>query len=179
MYENNSTLTLFAPTNSAYENVFTPELAAKYLDPVWRPQLQDLLLYHTLASEVYSDDLVDGLEKTTVNFARESVVINLDPLRINDDSLIQLPDVEACNGVVHGVSEVLLPASVTSDIADIVAASGELSQISDLVATVELAGLADKLEGETAELADTLKGEGPFTLFGEWRNIANYRSSLA
>ena len=146
-------LTVFAPLNSAFENIFTPELAAKYLDPVWKPQLQDLLLYHALASEVYSDDLVDGLEAPTVNFSEESVVINLGPPRVNDNSIIELPDVEACNGVVHGVSEVLIPASVTSDIVDIGMVSEDFST---LVAAVEAAGLVD-----------TLKGEGPFTLFGE------------
>ena len=148
--------TVFAPPNSAFEELFTPELAQKYLNPIWLPQLQDLLLYHALGSEVFSTDLADGAEVDTLNFSGDSITVNLDPPRLNDDSIILvregLVDIKACNGVVRGVSKVLLPTSATNDIVDIGMASEDFST---LVAAVEASGLVE-----------TLKGEGPFTLFG-------------
>lgn len=42
------TFTIFAPPNSAFAKL--PEkLVTKLLDPVWKPQLQDVLLYHGLS----------------------------------------------------------------------------------------------------------------------------------
>ena len=48
-----------APPNSAFEKL-PSELVTKLLDPVWQPQLADVILYHALTSEVRSTDLVDG-----------------------------------------------------------------------------------------------------------------------
>ena len=52
-----------APPNSAFEKL-PSELVTKLLDPVWQPQLADVILYHALTSEVRSTDLVDGMTAT-------------------------------------------------------------------------------------------------------------------
>ena len=146
------TFTVFAPLNSAFE-ALPSELLTKLLDPVWQPQLQDVILYHALGSKVESTMLSDGLTATTLN--GEDITINSDPWRVNDVSNILvdqgLVDVAADNGVVHGVDAVLVPTSVGSDIVDI--ASGN-DDFSTLVKAVVAAGLAD-----------ALSGEGPLTVF--------------
>ena len=149
------TFTLFAPTNAAFGKV-PSDIVNKLLDPVWQPQLMDLLLYHALDDVVLSKDLVDGSEVSMLN--GEDVVINLDPARINDDSKILvddgLVDILASNGVIHAIDTVLAPASLSNNIVDIAAGDDAFST---LVAAVTAAGLVDDLSGE-----------GPFTVFGEY-----------
>ena len=148
----NGTYTLFAPPNAAFDKL-PAELVEKLLDPTWLPQLKDVLLYHVLPTEVRSHDLADGITATTVN--GEDIVINLEPPRVNEVSKILidegLVDVEADNGVIHGVDSVLTPASISNDIVDL-AAGNEV--FSTLVAAVTAAGLVD-----------ALKADGPITVF--------------
>ena len=93
-------ITVFAPPNSAFEDL-PQELVTKLLDPDWQPQLQDVLLYHTLTSAVFSGDLVDGLVPTG-NFQRDSVTVATSPsITINDANVIVEPpsfDIPASNG---------------------------------------------------------------------------------
>ena len=121
------------------------------MDPIWKPQLQDVLKYHVLDSEVRSTDLSEGLSVETLN--GENIMINLSPARINDNSIIGPVDIEADNGVIHGIDTVLTPVSVSSNIVDI-AASNDV--FTTLVEAVTKAGLAD-----------ALSGDGPLTVFGE------------
>ena len=149
------TFTVFAPVDSAFE-ALPKDLLDKLLDPIWQPQLQDVILYHAIGSEVNSSMLSDGLTATTLN--GENIVINLDPARVNDMSNILidegLVDVDASNGIVHGVDAVLVPTSVESNIVDIAAGNDDFST---LVAAVTAGGLAE-----------ALSGEGPVTVFGEY-----------
>ena len=86
----------------------------------------------------------------------EEITINLDPPRINDNSNILidagLVDIEADNGVVHGIDSVLTPASISQNIVDIAAGNDAFTT---LVAAVTAAGLGD-----------ALSGDGPLTVFG-------------
>ena len=130
----------------------------KLLDPTWQPQLQDVLLYHVLPNEVRSTDLVDHTYVTTGN--GEDILINTHPARVNGNSKIlieeHLYDIEASNGVIHGLDTVLTPKSISNDIVDIVA-SGSHDKFSTLVAALNVAGLVD-----------ALRGDGPLTVFGEY-----------
>jgi len=121
----------------------------KLLDPIWQPQLQDVLLYHTLGSVVLSTDLTDGLTATTLN--GEDITINLDPARVNNASNIIATDIIADNGIIHGIDAVLAPTSLTSNIVDLAVATDDLST---LVTAVTAAGLGD-----------ALSGDGPLTVF--------------
>merc|ERR1711966_113564 len=119
------TFTTFAPPNAAFD-ALPDGVVAKLLEPEWIYHLQDMLTHHVLGTEVRSGDLSDGLEAGLV-------------------------DVEASNGVIHGVSNVLLPTSATSNIVDIAASN---TAFSTLVAAVKAAGLVD-----------ALSGDGPLTVF--------------
>jgi transforming growth factor-beta-induced protein len=143
--------TVFAPTNAAFGKVPADTLT-KLLDETWLPQLKDLVLYHALGSKVLSTDLVDGMMVSTLN--GESITISTTPPSINGNSMIitdGLVDIEADNGVIHGIDTVLAPTSLTSNIVDIAAGNNAFST---LVAAVT-----------AAELVDALSGEGPFTVF--------------
>ena len=120
-------------------------------------QLHQVLLYHVLDSEVYSTDLSDGLTATTLN--GEDITINTNPPRINGHSNILIDDVldiEANNGVIHGIDETLMPTSVNSDILEIISGDDRFSTLFTAVIA------ADLLEVFSAD-----SGEGPFTVFGK------------
>uniref|UniRef100_A0A7S2GS47 FAS1 domain-containing protein n=1 Tax=Helicotheca tamesis TaxID=374047 RepID=A0A7S2GS47_9STRA len=148
--QGSGTYTVFAPTDDGFSALPTGTVE-KLLKPEWVFHLKDVLLYHTLGDIVKSTDLTDGLVATTLN--NEDITINLDPPRVNTNSniLLDMVDIEADNGVIHAVDNVLLPTSVTSNIVEI--AAGD-SDFSTLVAAVKAAGLVD-----------ALSGDGPLTVF--------------
>merc|ERR1719401_75652 len=154
--------TVFAPDNTAFEKL-PSSLLTKLLTPVWQPQLQDVILYHTVGGAILSSDLSDGLVAATLNYQADSLLINLDPPRINGDSDILidagLVDLVADNGVVHGVDTVLTPPSVSNNIVDLAAANDNLSTLVSAVVA--------------ADLADALSGEGPLTVFAPTNDAFN------
>jgi uncharacterized surface protein with fasciclin (FAS1) repeats len=98
-------LTVFAPTNDAFAAL--PEGTVEtLLLPENIDALTGILTYHVVAAEVLSTDLVNG-DVETLNGA--SVTVNLDDgVKINDSNVI-IPDIIACNGVIHVIDAVLLP----------------------------------------------------------------------
>ena len=148
------TYTIFAPTNEAFQKLPSSTLK-KLLNPIYKPQLTDLLLYHALGDEVvFSSDLSDGMEATTLN--GEDITITLNPPRINQKSKIILEDglydIEASNGVIHAIDTLLTPTSYSQNIIDI--ANSDTDNFSTLLLAAKKAGLVDELTGD-----------GPFTLF--------------
>lgn len=140
-------LTVFAPTDDAFAAL--PESAAKYTTPEWSAHLTDILTYHVVSGKVMSTDLALDANVTMVN-GGTTTITSLDPPMINT-ATINPADVEATNGVVHVTDQVLLPTSVTSNIVDIAVGAEDFSTLVDLVVA--------------AGLAETLSGEGPFTVF--------------
>jgi len=144
------TFTLFAPNDAAFGEL-PKNLLTKLVDPMWKPQLADLLLYHVLGEVVSSGDLNEGM---TATLNGEDISIKLDPPRINGESKILTEtfiDVEADNGIIHGIDAVLAPPSLSSSIVDIAVEDGRFST---LVEAITAAGLED-----------TLSDKGPFTVF--------------
>lgn len=76
------------------------------LQPENQEYLQEILLYHILPGYLPSSTIQKGPYETLL-FGFDVDVL-LDPLRFNDASTIR-PDTLACNGVVHIISEVLMP----------------------------------------------------------------------
>ncbi len=98
--------TVFAPTNAAFESL----LAALDITPaelMAQPQLAEVLLYHVVSGQVMSSDLSDGLEAPTLQ--GESIAFDLsDGVKANSSSVVAA-DIEASNGVIHVIDEVLVP----------------------------------------------------------------------
>ena len=138
--------TLFAPTDEAFAALPEGTVESLLQDP--SGALTDILLYHVVAGTALSTDLSNGLTLPTLNGESVIVTINDDGVFIND-AQVTIADIPADNGVVHVIDAVLLPPSNT--ITDIVVNS-------PIHETLEAAVIA-------ADLAGTLAGEGPFTLF--------------
>jgi transforming growth factor-beta-induced protein len=103
-----NTLTLFAPTDMAFERLFA-DLGVKGLDDLTAEALTPILLYHAVSGSVLSGDLSSGYY-TSVNGA--SIQVNLgDGVMVNKSNVI-IADIPAVNGVIHAIDKVMLPPSL-------------------------------------------------------------------
>jgi transforming growth factor-beta-induced protein len=116
------------------------------------PALTDILLYHVVEGAVMAEDVVMLESAPTLQGADVSIRVEGDMVYINDAQVI-ITDIEASNGVIHVIDSVLLPPAEEplSSITEIAVADGRFET---LVAALQAAGLAE-----------TLAGEGDFTVF--------------
>ncbi len=97
--------TIFAPTNEAFQALFTA-LGVSGVNDLTAEQLTPILLYHVVSGNVRSNQLTAG-SVTTLN---GNINVTLTPTpKINDTADIIATDVQAGNGVIHVIDEVLLP----------------------------------------------------------------------
>ena len=97
--------TVFAPTDAAFEKLLK-ELGITAEELLARKDLKDILLYHVVSGKVMSGDLKEGMKVKTV--ADKELSISLDPIQVNKANVVK-PDIEASNGIIHVIDEVLLP----------------------------------------------------------------------
>ena len=105
--------TVFAPDNDAFSALFDA-LGVTGLDDLSANQLRPILLYHVVQGRVISSELPNGF----VGTLNEDAAININnavfTIITETDQLIDLKEdvtlnVQASNGVVHIVDEVMLP----------------------------------------------------------------------
>ena len=141
--------TVFAPTDDAFamlpEGTVESLLQAENIE-----QLKSILLYHVVEGKVMAAD-VTGLTSAPTLLGKDlAIKVDMGNVYINEAKVV-ITDVETSNGVIHVIDSVLLPPA---DLLDIVDTAVENGSFTTLVAAVQAAGLVD-----------TLKGEGPFTVF--------------
>lgn len=136
--------TVFAPTDDAFAKLPAGTVDALLADI---PQLTEILTYHVVAGKVMAADVVALDSAKTVNGLPVYVKVDNGKVFINGAEVL-ITDIEADNGVIHVIDSVILPPA---DIVDTAIADGRFTT---LVAAVQAAGLVD-----------TLKSEGPFTVF--------------
>ncbi|WP_299024088.1 fasciclin domain-containing protein [uncultured Thermanaerothrix sp.] len=145
--------TVFAPTDEAFAKL-PKETLESLLKPANKDQLIKVLTYHVVAGKVMAADVVKLSEAQTVAGEPVSIKVEGNKVFVNDAQVI-LTDIEASNGVIHVIDTVILPPSMTAEAKkDIVDIAVEDGRFTTLVAAVKAAGLVE-----------TLKGEGPFTVF--------------
>lgn len=141
--------TVFAPTNDAFNALFS-QLGVTGIADLSAETLTPILLYHVLGEEKKAAMLSEGYYNT-ISPAQNSYLslrVSLDGgVMINKDSKVIAADVDVKNGVIHAIDKVLLPPTVVDH-----ALSNESFSI--LVQAVI-----------KADLAGTLSGIGPFTIF--------------
>jgi len=99
--------TIFAPTNEAFEALFTA-LGVTGVADLTAEQLTPILLHHVVSGNVRSADLSDG----SVETLNGPITISLSPSpKIDGTTNIVATDVQATNGVVHVIDKVLLPVA--------------------------------------------------------------------
>ena len=153
----NADLTLFAPSNAAFDAALRALglTAAELLTEANKQLVTDILLYHVLAGAAPSRDAraLDGGAVTTLQ--GDDIAVNVVLgwfIQLNADGFVVDADSFAENGVVHGVSRVLLPPSIFGDGASIMAQLEKRPELSTLVAAIEFAGLQEALSARDAGL---------------------------
>ena len=146
--------TVFAPDNDAFQALLDSNDEWNALEDIDADLLTQVLMNHVQAGSIMSSDLETGyisssaevmIGEDTVN---PSLYINVDgDVMINGVAMVTNADNEVDNGVVHAVDAVIgLPDITTFATAD-----------------PNFSILAEALT--SAELVETLQGEGPFTVF--------------
>ena len=110
--------TVFAPTNDAFDALYTL-LNVTGPSEIDDATLDAVLKYHVLGAKVFSTDLENGLQATTlqtgkitVNVATDGDVTIADLEPDNADANVIVTDQLATNGVVHAIDAVLLPVDL-------------------------------------------------------------------
>ncbi|MFY0698168.1 MAG: fasciclin domain-containing protein [Balneola sp.] len=102
--------TVFAPTNEAFENL--PEgVLNELLKPENKEQLVAVLTYHVIPGEVMSDDVTKTMKAKTIQGSNASIKSNGESVMIENAEVVKA-DMDASNGVVHVIDEVILPPSI-------------------------------------------------------------------
>lgn len=112
-----ATFTVFAPNDAAVTEL-TQDLNISIAQLLALDNLEDILLYHVLVTEVASSAIVNG---TIVEAASPSNTLKLTK-KLNGDVFVNqaqviAADVNASNGVVHVIDAVVLPSITVVDVA--------------------------------------------------------------
>ncbi len=138
--------TVFAPTNDAFA-----ALPEGTLESLAEEQLESILLYHALGAEVFSGQLES--EQTVETLNGEEIFVTAGSnggVTVNGTASVTSANIEARNGVIHVIDNVILPDAYGT-IVDNAVKRYFLSALVDAVIQADLAG--------------ALSGEGPFTVF--------------
>jgi uncharacterized surface protein with fasciclin (FAS1) repeats len=107
-------LTVFAPTNAAFTELYKTLPKADLLKESNKALLTSVLLYHVVPGRVFSSDLpnvtgevgsANGKDKLTFDLASGAVVKG----KTSGNSKITATNILATNGVIHVIDKVLLP----------------------------------------------------------------------
>ncbi len=99
--------TVFAPTNAAFD-ALGEETLNTLLEPANKAELAEILTYHVVPGELTASELSNGQMLKTVQGDNLDVKIDGEEVTVNGAEVVT-PDVEASNGVVHVIDEVLTP----------------------------------------------------------------------
>lgn len=152
--------TVFAPTDFAFAKLPAPFNNATNInnitDQATINALRNILLYHVLGTEVKKGDLPAGrssavtLKPQVVTDDNRIYLSNtFGLLLINGQSLVLLPNVDASNGIIHVIDDVLIPP--TQNIAQIATGNPDFSALVAALVKTNLAGV--------------FAGTGNFTVF--------------
>jgi uncharacterized surface protein with fasciclin (FAS1) repeats len=96
--------TVFAPTDEAFAKIPKADLDALIAD---KAKLTKVLTYHVVAGKVMASDVIKLREAKTV----EGQMVKIDAsngVMINKSKVVKA-DIQASNGVIHGIDTVLMP----------------------------------------------------------------------
>lgn len=148
--------TVFAPSDAAFEKLDAGVLDILIANP---DVLAEVLQYHVVNGKVLSTGLSNGVTQTLLSGKSIDVMISGGLVTLNGSATVITPDVEATNGVVHIIDEVLLPEGFMLPEPDptknIVQLASETSSLSILVEALT----------KFPDLVSALSGSGSYTVF--------------
>lgn len=148
----NGSFTVFAPDNDAFA---AAGISSADLETLSAEALTNILLYHTLGSKVGAANVPAGPNAAVETLNENSIFLTKNGMGVFVNGIkVKQADIEASNGVIHVISNVLMPPS-----GNIVETAIANQNLSFLVAAVVRAS-----EGDT-NVAQVLSSDGPFTVF--------------
>lgn len=146
--DTDSTFTVFAPTDAAFDLLGADTIAALLADTA---ALTDILLYHVIDGEIRAADLVASVGTTVETLNGASIAGGVDggDTYVNFSLITQVNQL-ADNGVVHIIDAVLVPADLTASTSNIVETAVADGRFTSLVAALQAAGLDATLSDESA-----------------------------
>ena len=151
---NNGTFTVFAPTNTAFNQLFA-DLGVSGLDDLTAEALTPILLYHVVGGTVRSTDLTNSYVGTaSAGPNNQPIKLKVDiagGVSLNNTTNVTSADIEATNGIIHVIDKVLLPPNVV----DIALGNDNFSILVQALTRSDL----------TFDFVGFLSEEGPYTVF--------------
>ena len=147
--------TVFAPTNMAFARLGLN--SAEDLLALQQPFLRSTLLYHVNSGTLPGSALAPGSVSTSVLGPTRRIIRRADGSLYVNGSRILGTDVRASNGLIHPIDKVLLATGGN------VVQSAQALQTMQVFVKPELTFLVEAVI--YADLAATLSGPGPFTVF--------------
>lgn len=135
--------TVFAPTDEAFAKLPDGALEGLLNNS---EALRSVLLHHVVAGKVMAADVVT-LKKAKTALGQSVQIDASKDVRIDNAKVVKT-DIAASNGVIHVIDTVIMPKN------DIIEAARASGSFKTLLTAIEAAGLTD-----------TLRGDGPFTVF--------------
>ena len=155
---NGQGITLFAPTNDAFKTLTeaASDVEVNLKTEEWQNHLEDLLYHHVLPTVVPSSDITDGLTVTTLNEDDIYFTVSITNgggtgMFVNTDAEVVEADIDAINGIIHAIDDVILPSWFSNSIMKLAEGTSDLSTLVDLVVQAGFSG--------------TLSEAGPYTVF--------------
>ncbi len=101
--------TVFAPDDAAFA---ASGITSTVLNSLSATQVQNILLYHTIASKIVAADVPAGPNAKVITVSGDSVFVtkNANGVFVNGIK-VTAADVSADNGVIHAIGKVLIPAA--------------------------------------------------------------------
>lgn len=108
--EGKGPLTLFAPTNKAFDKLPDDTIVALFA-PENNKMLVNLLSFHIVREELPSAE-IESTQKKTV-YGESLAIRRVDgKVKVGASSTVVKPDIEASNGVIHAIDQVLIPSAL-------------------------------------------------------------------
>jgi len=142
--------TVFAPSDEAFAKLDPDELNAIISTP---SLLTALLQYHVVADEVFSNELTNGPVQTLLSGQTVEVSLAGGGVTLNGTSNVTDADIDASNGVIHIIDEVLIPEDfVAQTIVQIAASNPNFSTLVAALSKPELQDLFAAANDPTQDL---------------------------
>ncbi|MCA9618108.1 MAG: fasciclin domain-containing protein, partial [Myxococcales bacterium] len=154
--DSSASLTVFAPDNDAFAALLSA-VGASSLDDLSAEQLRPILLYHVLGTEVDAEAATAAAQSNTkVDGLGGGIQLSLDgmTIRLDDTASVEVADVQASNGVIHGIDAVILPS-----ITDVVVSDTRFSSLATAL------GVADQDPSDPGLVAALDDNAATFTAF--------------
>jgi transforming growth factor-beta-induced protein len=143
--------TVFAPTNEAFTALGVD------LSTISDEDLSNILLYHVIGAQIEAADIAEGqtYASTATTSGPQGAALSMliekssQGVIVNGKATVTTADLDASNGVIHVVDQVLLPMNIVEH----AAANENFTQ------------LVGALGAASGDLVTVLSGSGPFTVF--------------